>query len=172
MTEVGGPTRSPPMRPYAPEDREACLALFDSNVPDFFRPQEREEYVAWLDNPGGPVVVLLDDVGGILAAGGVALEDDGETGSLCWGIVRRDLHGRGLGRTLLEARLGLLAADPACRRVRLSTIAGTVGFFEKLGFRTLRVDADGHGSGTDAYEMSAELTDEVRARLRGPDRNP
>ena len=94
------------------------------------------------------------------------MEPDGETGSLCWGIVRRDLHGLGIGRKLLQARLAVMAGDPRYRRVRLSTVAETTGFFEKLGFRTKRVDRDGHGPGVDAHEMALTLTDAVRTNLR------
>lgn len=152
-------------RAFAEGDRDAALRLFDSNVPEFFHPSERADYVAWLDAPGGPVLVV-ERAGEVVAAGGVALEADGETGSLCWGIVRRDLHGQGLGRMLLMERLALLADDARCRRVRLSTIQATAGFFEKLGFRTVRVDPGVHGAGTDAWEMTLELTDQARQDLR------
>lgn len=151
-------------RPLRPSDRDAALALYDSNVPDFFHEEERADYLAWLDDPGGPVVVL-EGPGGVAAVGGVAMEADGQTGSLCWGIVRRDLHGRGLGAALLEARLAILAGNPACLRVRLSTLASTAGFFARAGFRTVRVEPDGHGPGADAWEMELVLTDAVRRRL-------
>lgn len=152
------------MRPLRPSDRAAALALFDSNVPDFFREEERAGYVAWLDDPGGPAVALERE-GVVVAAGGVALEDDGVTASLCWGIVRRDLHGSGLGTALLSARLTAAAALPGCGRVRLDTLASTAGFFARAGFRTVRVEPDGHGPGADAWEMELVLTDEVRRRL-------
>lgn len=169
---TGQPSKSlfPPgytARPYRDTDRDACLELFDSNVPGYFHEEEREEYRGWLANPGGPVLVVAGPDGSVAAAGGVALEPDGETGSLCWGTVRADLHGRGLGRALLLARLALLAGDPACRRVRLSTIASTAGFFEQAGFTTESVEADGHGPGLDAYEMTAELTPALRTRFGG-----
>lgn len=36
------------IRPYRAEDREACLTLFDGNMPRFFDESEREGFVAWL----------------------------------------------------------------------------------------------------------------------------
>ena len=41
------------VRPYAIGDKNACLALFDSNVPDFFDPTERDLFVDFLDQPKG-----------------------------------------------------------------------------------------------------------------------
>lgn len=57
-----------PIRPYAPEDRAACLALFDSNVPNFFAPHERAEFAAWLLDPS-EYFVLEDGEGGSSPAG-------------------------------------------------------------------------------------------------------
>ncbi len=47
-------------RDYARNDYEACLEVFDTNVPRFFRPEERVEYAAFLKALPGPYVVLLD----------------------------------------------------------------------------------------------------------------
>ncbi|MER3443335.1 MAG: hypothetical protein C4342_00980 [Armatimonadota bacterium] len=40
---------SPAFRPYQPHDREACLAVFRSNVPRFFAPHEEREFAGFLD---------------------------------------------------------------------------------------------------------------------------
>ena len=37
------------LRPYSQADRERCLAIFDSNVPRFFAPDERELFATFLD---------------------------------------------------------------------------------------------------------------------------
>ncbi|MDB5218237.1 MAG: family N-acetyltransferase, partial [Myxococcaceae bacterium] len=36
------------LRPYEPADRDACLVVFDSNVPAFFAPHEREGFASFL----------------------------------------------------------------------------------------------------------------------------
>ena len=46
------------VRPLEGGDREACLGIFDSNVPDAFRPEERGEFERFLDEPPGPVLRL------------------------------------------------------------------------------------------------------------------
>ncbi len=43
----------PTFRPYQTADREACLGLFDANCPEFFAPNERADYVAFLETERG-----------------------------------------------------------------------------------------------------------------------
>lgn len=143
------------IRTYRPGDRDACLELFDSNVPDAFQEWEREGFARFLDELPGPFLVLEGDAGEVVGCGGVAVEDD-LTGSLCWGIVRRDRQGQGLGRRLLLARMEELRRE-GCARVRLETIPETRGFFGKLGFRVVEIEPDGYASGMDRVVMGAEL---------------
>jgi hypothetical protein len=88
------------IRPYAEADRSACLALLRSNVPEHFTPNEEAELDAFLSNLPGPYFVVAE-AGAIVACGGIAAEpDDPQTGALCWGIVRNDRQGHGIGRNL------------------------------------------------------------------------
>ena len=164
-------TSRPLLRPFTRQDRTACLDLFDGNVPRYFRPDERAEFEAFVDDLPGPFFVLENPDRGIVACGGVALEPGGRLGSLCWGIVRADLHRQGIGRIMLLERLGVLVGDEACAAVRLETIPATEGFFRKLGFQTVESKADGHAPELDLVEMRLTLTEEVRARVRNLLRN-
>lgn len=139
-------------RPYLAADRDACLGLFDSNVPRFFAAEEREEFAGFLDTLAWPYSVIERN-GRIVACGGHALEPDGETVSLCWGMVEQGLHRQGVGRILTEARLAAARAEPGATRVRLNTSQHTAGFYERFGFATQAVVADGHAPGIDSHEM-------------------
>ena len=97
--------------------------------------------------------MVTDLEGRVRACGGYALEGDGETAAMCWGMVERGRQGEGLGRRLLEERVRRAGEDPAVRRIRLSTSQRTRGFFEKLGFEAVAVEADGIASGLDRVEM-------------------
>ncbi|MEJ2205260.1 MAG: GNAT family N-acetyltransferase [Gemmatimonadota bacterium] len=140
-------------RPYRSVDLGACLAVFDSNVPRFFRSEERGEFASYLRALPGPYVVLRMEDREVVACGGYAVREEAAVGDLCWGMVRRDLHGLGLGRALARLRLGALRADPRARRVELNTSQHTVGFYEAMGFRTLAVQPDGYGPGLDRCQM-------------------
>ncbi|MDB5440025.1 MAG: family N-acetyltransferase [Caulobacteraceae bacterium] len=142
------------IEPYQPGDRDACLAVFDSNTPRFFRPDEREAFAAFLDAPPGPYLVGRRE-GAIVACGGYG-EDPCAPGSwlLCWGMVVAHLHRQGLGRALLQARLRAAAEAPGFRELRLNTSQHSSGFFERLGFVVTEVERDGYGPGLDRYAMS------------------
>jgi ribosomal protein S18 acetylase RimI-like enzyme len=142
------------VRPFRPADRDACLRVFDSNVPAAFRPEERSAFARFLDDPPGPMIVVERDGDGVVACGGVAVEPDSpRTASMCWGMVREDLHGRGLGRLLLEARIRALEAGDVVDTLRLETIPDTVGFFRRMGFEVVREEPGGYGPGLPRVEL-------------------
>ena len=150
-------------RPYAAGDREACLAVFDSNVPRFFRTSERREFEDFLGRLPGPYVVLEDPPGTIVGCGGHAVDPADGTADLCWGMVRADLHGRGLGRLLTRLRINAAAADPAVRLIRLHTSQHTAGFYEREGFRVLRTTHDGYAPGLDRVDMARAVRSPARS---------
>ena len=79
------------------------------------------------------------------------------TAGLTWGLIRRDLHGRGLGTHLLAGRLDRIRADGRFTQVLVETTPMSRGFFERFGFAPLRMQADGFGPGYDLVEMSLTL---------------
>ena len=145
------------MREYRRADRAGCLAVFDSNVPDDFRPSERASFEGFLDALPGPYLVLEDGTGRVVGCGGWALEPDGRTAALCWGMVERSRQGEGLGRRLLEERLRRARRDPAVECVTLRTSHRVRGFFARLGFVEMRGTPDGIAPGLHEVEMAVEL---------------
>jgi len=59
--------------PYEAADMDACLAIFDSNTPDFFAPEERDDFARFLarghdrDRP----YIVLEREGAVIAWGGL-----------------------------------------------------------------------------------------------------
>jgi ribosomal protein S18 acetylase RimI-like enzyme len=156
------PGPRPALRPYRDADRERCLALFDALVGDYFAVNERPLYLAFLDTLAdrgatAPPYFVVERDGEIVGCGGYAVDPESGAADMCWGLVRRDLHGAGIGRLLTQARLDAIRATPGVRRVRMTTSPLVDGFYRKLGFRTLRVRPDGLGPGLDAVDMELEL---------------
>jgi GNAT superfamily N-acetyltransferase len=145
------------VRDYAPADREACLGVFDSNVPRFFVTAEREVFAAFLDALPGPYLVLEDGDGAIVGCGGYAVVPETRTADLCWGMVARGRHGTGLGALLLDARLDGIRADAAVDALELNTSQHTRGFYERRGFVVERVVPDGFAPGLDRCDMRLPL---------------
>src|SRR5579863_9346104 len=136
------------VRPYSPAEKAACLAVFDSNMPRFFDSAERGPFEVFLDAPFCSYFVMEHD-GAIVGCGGYAVEQEGSLASLVWGMVRSDLHQRGLGRFLVMFRLKEITKASGAQIVRLGTSQHTAGFFERLGFKVAGIEKDGYASGID-----------------------
>lgn len=147
---------------YSPDDRSACLAIFDSNVPGSFLSEERELFAAFLDDLPGPYFVLADEAGDVVACGGYAISPGTTTADLCWGMVTSDRQGTGLGQSLVEIRLARIGADSSATDAALKTSQHTRAFYEKLGFTTTRVVPNGIAPGMDTCEMRRPIVREER----------
>lgn len=143
---------------FQPGDRENCLALFTANTPDWFAPQEREQYEAFLDDVPPNYFVMRDAGGAIAGAGGIELETDRGVGWLTWGMVDPTRHGQGLGKALLEYRLEQLRANLNIQRVCIDSSQLTAPFYEKYGFQTQRIIPDGYAKGLHRHEMELRFT--------------
>lgn len=146
------------IRPYSPADLEACLAVFDTNVPRYFITTERGPFREFLENLPGPYLVITDASGAVVGCGGYAINaDEPGRADLCWGMVRQEKHRRGHGRTLIHARIDAAKRDPDVRVIALNTSQHTTGFYERFGFRVTEVEPDGYGPGLDRCEMRLEV---------------
>ena len=142
------------LRPYAPADEAACLALFDSNTPDFFAPAERADFADYLRRADEAILCVVLPAGELVAVGGTYVRDG--VGGLAWGMVGRAWHGQGIGRQLLAARLAALAAAGVAT-VSVRTSQHSRGFFERAGFVPGRVVPDGFAPGLDLIELHRVL---------------
>ncbi len=152
---VSSQTSGVDIRAYLPSDRDACLAVFDSNMPEFFALSERAEFEKFLGSPGAYFVMEHEDA--IVGCGGYAVADDANLASLVWGMVRRDSHRLGLGRFLLMYRLREIGKLEGVQVVRLDTSQRAAGFYEAQAFRVVGVVQDGYGPGLDRVEMVKKL---------------
>ncbi|MGN7917395.1 GNAT family N-acetyltransferase [Lysobacter sp. ESA13C] len=148
---------APGLRRYRVEDRAACLALFDGNMPEYFAAVERDEFIETLDEVDDGIVgywVIELEGEGIVACGGYAATDeDASIAVLFWGMVRRDLHRRGLGERLLLERLRRIDADPAFAATVLETTQHSRAFYARHGFQAVREQRNGIALGLDLVDM-------------------
>lgn len=161
----GGGQMTLSIRPYSMRDRPACLTVFNSNVPQYFRAHEQAEFESFIDDSGAPFFVL-ESAAGTVGCGGYAIRDGGSLADLCWGMIARDQHGMGLGEYLLLARLAAIVESAEVTGVRLGTCQLTHGFFQRYGFELRSRKPDGIAPGLDDVEMFLAVTDEVRRRIR------
>lgn len=146
------------IRPYVTQDYAACLALFDSNVPQFFARTERTDFERFLEHDAGAWhYLVIVRAGAVVACGGHALSVDGRVASFGWGMVDRRLHRQGLGRALTEARLDACRRSAGVTRIELDTSQHTRAFYARFGFGVERVVVDGYGPGLDRWDMALDL---------------
>ncbi|WP_430332904.1 GNAT family N-acetyltransferase [Rhodococcus sp. ACT016] len=143
------------IREFGSADRNACLDIVHGNTPDFFAPSEVGEFAAFLDDPGCPYYVL-EDAGEVVACGGWSIRADGAA-SLCWGMVKRTQHRKGIGSFLFRERLRLIRGEGSASRVALVTSQHSKPFFERHGFTVTGIEVDGFAPGLDAVTMRLEI---------------
>lgn len=147
-------------RPFRPEDADACLAVFDSNIPRYFAPLERPAFERFLVEMPCEYVVGETEDGTVVACGGwypAPQHGEGAAG-LAWGMVRQDWHHRGVGRQLLEARLAGVRTLPGVHTLVISTSQHTEAFYARAGFEVFDRAADGHAPGIDRVDMRWRMT--------------
>jgi hypothetical protein len=142
------------LRDFCAADRETCLAVFDSNTPQYYHPTERRIFAAFLDSghylpprlhelgaaPGHLYVV--ENRGERVACGGWYL--DGTVANLSFGTVHRSRHREGIGRFLLDAPLGAIRSDGRATSVRVRTTSAVQPFYERSMFKAV-VDGNTRG---------------------------
>lgn len=149
------------IRPYRPEDEEACLAIFNSLQSDFFSEQEPDTFRRWLRKAYATedmsfYVLWVDDE--IQGCGGFVIDRSRNQAVLAWGMVHSEYQNTGLGTALLDFRIAKIQERLTKGKIlALDTTQKTAPFFERVGFHTTRIRKDFHRKGLDRYEMEMEL---------------
>ena len=151
-------------RRYTEQDRPACLSVFASNVPRYFREHEQADFESYIGDSGEPFFVI-ESSGSIVGCGGYAIPAEGTIADLCWGMIAQGHHGTRLGEYLLLGRLAAIVTEPGITGVRLGTCQLTQGFFQRYGFEIRHTQHDGIAAGLDEVEMFLAVTDETRTRI-------
>lgn len=139
------------IRLYRGTDLEAVIAVFRSNIPKYFNHSEEMGLRDFLATSSKDYYVAEVD-GEIVGCGGIGLNED-KTVSLCWGMIRRDRLGTGLGKMLTEFRIAKAHEIFGHLPLVTSTSQHTEGFYQKFGFETVKRTSDGFGPGLDECKM-------------------
>lgn len=139
------------MSVFDTKDLEGILASFDSNVPEFFAKEEREDLVEYLKEPPGTYLTLRVN-GQIIGGCGFLVEDDG-VGKITWSFISREFHRRGYGREVVLYSLKKLR-EKGVTECAVRTSQHTHLFFATFGFLTRGYQKDYWAPGFDLYDMS------------------
>lgn len=157
------------IRNYQSTDKNQCLAVFQSNCPQYFDVAEYAMFEKWLDHQGNIDVeyssptyndskldvylVLCNDQNEILGCGGYYVLKDESEARLAWGMIHHNFHGEGHGRQLFDYReRDILKRFPDIK-VTLGTSQHTFQFYEKMGMKVVEVIPKGYGPDLDQVNM-------------------
>ncbi|HEX8779387.1 MAG TPA: GNAT family N-acetyltransferase [Rhodanobacter sp.] len=141
-------------RPYAVADFAACLDLFDANCPEFFAPNERADYSAFLKpGPEGYEVCVVD--GEIVGAFGFIGDGAGRK-HLNWILLDPRYQGAGIGSAIMH-RVEALARASGSALVCIAASHKSAPFFGRFGARAIKVVPDGWGPGMHRVDMELRL---------------
>lgn len=142
---------------YTPLFKEKCIALFESNMPRFFAPEELPLFIDFLDNDIEDNYYVVEKNAEIVACGGIFLDRETDEAGLSWGMVHIAEHKNGIGKLLTEYRINLLKEIYPGKVYKVDTSQHTEGFYLKRGFETIAVVPDGFAIGIDKYVMKMNL---------------
>lgn len=139
------------------------MAIFDSNIPTYFADYERADFelslnafdegrLAYKDSLKETYFVLEDE-GRVVACGGYSLYSTKMEASMTWGMVHNALHKQGYGRALFSYRLREVTSLHPDYQLVLNTTQHTFPFFEKFGYKVVKITPDGYGPGLHRYDM-------------------
>ena len=140
------------IRSYIPSDQAAVLQLFDSNTPQYFDETERAGLVHYLENETEDYFVM-EEQGEIVGGGGINYEPQTKTAVISWDIIKPSEHGKGIGRKLTQHRIQHINTKADIEKIVVRTSQHTYEFYEKMGFKLLKVEKDYWAEGFDLYWM-------------------
>jgi len=136
-------------RPYEAVDRERCLTIFDENCPEFFAPNERAEFSAFLERSADDYCVCLMD-GKVAGGYGLCLEGKGVM-SLRWILIARPAQRHGIGHVIMTRVLNGIRKLKA--KLVIAASQKSAPYFAKFGAKELKTTPDGWGPGMHRVDM-------------------
>ena len=157
------------LRDYRPEDREACIEAFWSNVGYTLAENELKDFTSFLDKLSlaqTRYYVVTNEEPRIVACGGFGIDSKQARARLSWGLVQREFQGQGFGRFLLGELFQRIAGIDGLTKVTLESSQVIYTFFTKHGFAIERITENFYAPGYHRYELSLNLDELVQERPR------
>lgn len=141
-------------QPYSVAHKEDCLRIFDANCPRFFAPNERSDYMQFLEaSPDGYEVCLLD--GKLVGAFGL-IDDRERRSALNWILLDPRSQGLGVGSAIMK-RVDDLGRAAGLALIHIAASQKSAPFFAKFGALSTAVIDNGWGPGLDRVDMELHL---------------
>ncbi|MBQ4822119.1 GNAT family N-acetyltransferase [Aquimarina sp. MMG016] len=144
------------MRPYTPNDKDSVLKLLDLNTPKFFDKTEKESLKKYLDNEVEDYFVVEEN-NEIIGAGGINYFPTERIARISWDFIKPNMQGKGIGRKLTEYRINKLNNNNEIDLIIVRTSQIAYKFYEKMGFKLVKVEKDFWAKNFDLYQMELKI---------------
>ncbi|QIF03418.1 GNAT family N-acetyltransferase [Roseimicrobium sp. ORNL1] len=153
------------IREYTAEDLPACLRVYHSNEGVYYPAGWVEQFTNFLER-GTSYFLVVEHENEIVGCGGLELSGHGPWARLIYGMIHQDRQKKGLGTTLLAARLSLL--EPEGQPVQALLRSGTkaASFYDRFGFALQSVAQNHYGPGEHGGNLELTITPEEVDALR------
>ena len=141
---------------YTPAFKQEVLEIFDSNVPEFFEPFEREPFEDFLSKELNSYFILSQS-DETIGAGGYWKETESEA-RICWLMIHADYHTKGFGAFMMNSFEELIKTEKNYTKITLKTAQKTDMFYEKLGYTTTYFEKDHWAKGLHLYLMEKSIS--------------
>jgi N-acetylglutamate synthase-like GNAT family acetyltransferase len=131
-------------RRFQEADIPACLEIYKLNEPGRFPEGVIAEYEKCLREQTSYFMVAEKN-GRVVATGGISYFQKPHVAMLCFGLIRPENQGAGIGAASLLARLALLKKDQPAYRVLICAVAKSFGYYQRFGFQLFGNWPDPHG---------------------------
>ena len=128
------------------------IELLSANTPDFFDLSEEKDLKVYLEKEVEDYFVVEENHE-LIGAGGINYFPEERTARISWDIVKPDSQGKGIGKKLTEYRLNHLKNNNKVDLIVVRTTQLVFKFYEKMGFKLMKVEKDFWAKGFDLYLM-------------------
>lgn len=147
------------IRPYQKHDKPRLLELLQLNIPQYFAPSEKEDFIEYLDQHLEDYFVVEEE-GRIVGGGGINYVEDQTIARISWDFIDPAFQGKGIGKKLIQHRIDFIKKKPAIKQITVRTSQLAFKFYEKMGFKLEKTEKDFWAKGFDLYQMKMEMSND------------
>lgn len=144
------------IRVYTSKDKGKLIELLRLNTPEFFHPEEEQDFIDYLENHSQNYFVI-EDANTIIGSGGINYFDDGKIARISWDMIHPNVQGNGLGSKLTQYRIDQIKTKPEVEVIIVRTTQLVYKFYQKLGFELIKTEKDFWAKGFDLYQMELKV---------------